>query len=576
MKLLLAIQKSALFFIALNLFCIAAPVVRINSALATSVSKFSDDVTTAKTDNTPIFAAQQESTETNTKTSQLDEPNEAMDQVTSVTQLTDVQPTDWAFQALQALVERYRCFSGHPNQIYQGNRALTRYEFAAGLNTCLERINELIAGNTESLVSREDVAKLQRLQETFAAELATLRGRVDALEVRSTTVANQQFSTTSKLFGQVIIGLQGRTSNQADLFPRDGKRETQDPGDQINLLSNAQLTLLTQFSNRSILLMGLQAGQGSTAPRLTNNVRLSYEGNTGGQLLLSDLTYRFLLGDKLAAIVGAEGVNMVSIFRGPNRVESAGFGPVSAFAQRNPILNIGAGRAGAGFDWQFARRASLQAVYSSANADSPSKGAGLFNGYTTVGVQLALTPIDPVDITLYYAHAYSPDGILLTRVGDDQLVPFTSNGSIPLRTHAVGATLNWRLGATTTIGGWVGYTNSHASGKSGNVETINWMAFLNLPDLFGRGNLGGIYVGQPPRIISSDLPVGNNLPDLLNGGLGEAGEQPGTTTHMEMFYRWRLSKSISITPGVIFLLQPRNTPDSDPIVIGTVRTTFSF
>jgi len=60
---------------------------------------------------------------------------------------------------------------------------LTRYEFAAGLNACLDRVNELIAAATSEVVTR-DLATLQRLQEEFAAELATLRGRVDALEAR--------------------------------------------------------------------------------------------------------------------------------------------------------------------------------------------------------------------------------------------------------------------------------------------------------------------------------------------------------------------------------------------------------
>lgn len=61
-------------------------------------------------------------------------------QVTSVSQLTDVKPTDWAFQALQSLVERYGCIVGYPNKTYRGNRALSRYEFAAGLNACLDKI----------------------------------------------------------------------------------------------------------------------------------------------------------------------------------------------------------------------------------------------------------------------------------------------------------------------------------------------------------------------------------------------------------------------------------------------------
>ena len=120
---------------------------------------------------------------------------DTMAQVTSVSQLSDVQPTDWAFQALQSLVERYGCIAGYPDGTYRGNRALTRYEFAAGLNACLDRVNELIATATSDLVSKEDLATLQRLQEEFATELASLRGRVDSLEVATAELEANQFST---------------------------------------------------------------------------------------------------------------------------------------------------------------------------------------------------------------------------------------------------------------------------------------------------------------------------------------------------------------------------------------------
>lgn len=118
-------------------------------------------------------------------------------QVTSVSQLSDVQPTDWAFQALQSLVERYGCIAGYPDGTYRGDRALTRYEFAAGLNACLERITELINTSTQNLVSRDDLIKLQRLQEEFAAELASLSGIIYALEARSAELEANQFSTTT-------------------------------------------------------------------------------------------------------------------------------------------------------------------------------------------------------------------------------------------------------------------------------------------------------------------------------------------------------------------------------------------
>jgi hypothetical protein len=63
--------------------------------------------------------------------------------VTSVTQFSDVYPTDWAYQALSNLVEQYGCVAGYPNGTFRGNRAMTRYEAAALLNACLDRITEV-------------------------------------------------------------------------------------------------------------------------------------------------------------------------------------------------------------------------------------------------------------------------------------------------------------------------------------------------------------------------------------------------------------------------------------------------
>jgi hypothetical protein len=150
-----------------------------------------------------------EANEKVTSVSQLTQASKSQDigQVTSVSQFSDVQPTDWAFQALQSLVERYGCIAGYPNGTYRGNRALTRYEFAAGLNACLDRVNELIATATAELVRKEDLATLQRLQEEFSAELATLRGRVDALEARTSELEANQFSTTTKLSGEAIFSV---------------------------------------------------------------------------------------------------------------------------------------------------------------------------------------------------------------------------------------------------------------------------------------------------------------------------------------------------------------------------------
>ena len=121
-------------------------------------------------------------------------PESFRGQVTSVSELSDVQPTDWAFQALQSLVERYGCIAGYPDGTYRGNRALTRYEFATGLNACLNRVNELVAAGTTNLVRKEDLITLQRLQQEFSTELASIRGRVDTLEAKTAQLEANQFS----------------------------------------------------------------------------------------------------------------------------------------------------------------------------------------------------------------------------------------------------------------------------------------------------------------------------------------------------------------------------------------------
>ncbi|PAX56522.1 iron uptake porin [Brunnivagina elsteri] len=507
--------------------------------------------------------------------------DESMSQVTSVSQLKDVQPTDWAFQALQSLVERYGCIAGYPDGTFKGNRALTRYEFAAGINACLNRVNELIGTATESTATREDLAKLQKLQEEFSAELATLRGRVDNLEARSTELEANQFSTTTKLIGIAIVGVQGRTNNRADIAPRNGIKDSPDKGTNTSIVNLNQIFLNTQFDPKSYLITGLLASKGGTAPRVGNgnDLILGYEFPTDNNFILSDLRYHRLLSKNFAIMVGSKNINMTNAFRGPNRVENAATGPLSFFAQRNPILDIGfTGQAGLAFDWQFTKRASLQAVYASLNASNPNKRNGLFDGNTTAAVQLLVTPTDAIDVSFYYLNNYSANGCLLTFVGDDCLTAKNSvtNKSEPLQTNAVGATLNWQLSPKFTLGAWGGYTNSNIPGKSGNVETTNWMVYLNFPDLFRKGNLGGIYIGQPPKITNSSLPLGNNVPDIINGGLGKSGGQPGTTTQIEAFYRFQVTDNISITPGIIHMIEPGHTPDSDSVTMGVLRSTFTF
>ncbi|MEQ8973391.1 MAG: iron uptake porin [Coleofasciculus sp. C1-SOL-03] len=521
------------------------------------------------------------------------EESDPMGQVTNVSQLRDVSPGDWAYEALRSLVERYGCIAGYPDGTFRGNRAMTRYEFAAGLNACLQQIERLIAGRSEFPTG--DLESLRRLVLEFEAEIATLGARVDNLEGRTAFLEDNQFSTTTKLFGQAILGVQGRSGDE---FVLAGE-ERPDNDTNVNVMNNVQLSLFTQLSPRSLLLTSFQAGNGSltsaatsaaTRDPLGNFVSLGYEGDNDNDLRLTDLNYRQLIGSNFAVIVGPEGVNPVNVFRGVNRIESAGSGPLSRFAQRNPIINIGNGSGGIGFDWQIATRLSLQGVYSSSLPADPENG-GIFGGdqtKTTAGAQLVVSPLDTLDISLQYINSYSPDGFLGTNVGDDRVAlqspPVNGFLRAPINTNAFGAGLEWRVIPKLTVGGWAGYTDSDFEDGSGDAQTFNWMAFLNFPDLFGEGNLGAIYVGQPPKITDSDITddngIGRNVPGFFTtDGIPNAfdeGGQPDTTTHLEVFYRWQVADNISITPGVIVIFNPLHNDDNDTITIGAIRTTFTF
>lgn len=500
----------------------------------------------------------------------------AMSQVTSVSQLKDVQPSDWAFDALQSLVERYGCIAGYADGTYSGNHTISRYEFAAGLNTCLEKINEAIANHKINPTNNQDLIRLQRLQGEFKAELQQLQQHIETIEHRSTELQANQFSTTTRLFGQAVFSVQGSNSPNVDLFPRDGVPERQGKTN-VTFTSSAQLTLATSFTGRDLLLTGLSAGNlGSNASLLSTNMgRLGFESNTDNNLVISDLSYRFLAADNLGIVVGTAGVNPINTFRGISPLEGSSDGAISLFGQRNPILSIGNGTAGIGFDWQISERISLQGVYSAEIASYPGniKQGGLFGGRFTTGAQLSLAPTNDIDIGVHYLYSHSPDGLLGSGIGDSQLIsPFAD--ATAFDTQAIGAIVAWRVNPNLQLGGWGGFTSSKPFNLPGSVETTNWMVFAAFPNLLRPGNLGGVLVGQPPKITSSTLPDGFNFPKFSDGGT--AGGRNDTSIHVELFYRAQLSDNIALTPGLFVIFNPDHNAANDTLIVGALRATFRF
>ena len=490
---------------------------------------------------------------TNNSEQQVNNSQEqAVSQVTSVSQLSDVQPNDWAFQALQSLVERYGCIAGYPNGTFRGNRALSRYEFAAGLNACLDRVNELIATATTDLVSKQDLATIQKLQKDFSAELVTLRGRVDTVEAKTAELEANQFSTTTKLQGQVVAVvsdvLTNKTVNDADIT---GKNTT--------LGSRARIELVSSFTGKDTLFTRIQANNISSPSINTNEGNLFFAGTTGNTTAFIDaLYYAFPLGKntqvKLIANAGAadDVTSTVNLFDG-----DGAFGAVSTFGTRNPIYGQ-LGDKGIAVNHQFGDKLALSLGYLSSTANNPTPGNGLFDGNYGALAQLTVKPSDRISLGLTYINSYNQPLLTGSNAATSGVVASGENFS----SNSYGVQASLGISKKFVLGGWAGYTNSKVLTTKGEVDTFNYAVTLGFPDLGKKGNLAGVIVGMEPKVTSSNV-VGVT-------------KDPNTSYHIEGFYQYKLSDNITLTPAVIWLTAPDHNDNNDNVVIGALRTTFSF
>lgn len=495
-------------------------------------------------------------------------------QVTSVSQLSDVQPTDWAFQALQSLVERYGCIAGYPNGTYRGNRPMTRYEFAAGLNACLDRVNEIIATATSELVTKEDLATLQRLQEEFSAELATLRGRVDTLEARTAELEANQFSTTTKLTGQVVMAI-------TDVLGGDNVNGVDAKDNNTTLGARARVELNTSFTGSDTLFTRIQANNILNPNIGTPEGSLFFAGEDGTtDAFLDALWYRFSLTDSTEVIAIANAgaaddvTNTVNLFDG-----DGAFGALSTFGTRNPIYYQMDG-AGLGVTQNFSEALALSLAYLGSSPNDPSADNGIFNGPYGALAQLTFQPSDRLTVGLTYIHAYNqelgagstranPISFLESELTSPPDVPGEPEPvSVPFSSNSYGLQASYKLSDNFVLGGWVGYTNARNLSTQGGtidrgkLDIWNWAVTLGFPDLGSKGSLAGIIVGMEPKVTSSSI--------------NEIDEDKDTSYHFEAFYQYQVSENITITPGVIWLTAPDHNSDNNDVIIGALRTTFSF
>ena len=508
-----------------------------------------------------------------------------VNQIANVNQLQDVSPTDWAYEALRSLVDRYGCISGFPNQTYRGNQPLSRYEFAAGLNSCLNQIERLIA-STESSVGQEDIETINQLNQQFEAELASLNGRVDELESRTAVLEDNQFSTTTKLVGEVIFGIASVLGgSNEELIEETGD----DDIDEVPVFGyRTRLELETSFTGDDLLFTRLSTGNFPAFTEATGIFQgeIAFAQPEDSDLNLEVLFYSLPLGENTDVLIGAAGLaaddiaNTLSVLDG-----DGGSGAVSAFGTRSPIY-LPPGETGLGIIQSFGEKLELSAGYVAGEASDANDGAGLFDGSYSALAQLTITPFERLGIALTYVNAYNQSD---TEVGSDlanirslttteeeegvPLLPGEFEGGVPTSSNSYGAQFSFALSDRIIIGGWGGFSSvrtldeATVNGQNiprGTQDIWNWAATLAFPDLGKEGSLGGIIIGMEPWVAQSSIDV---------EGFDEDDEQ---ALHAEVFYEYRFSDNIALTPGVIYVNKPDNNDDNDDLFIGTLRTTFSF
>ncbi|MEQ8380812.1 MAG: iron uptake porin [Coleofasciculus sp. A1-SPW-01] len=501
-------------------------------------------------------------------------------QVTSVGQLRDVSPGDWAYEALRSLVERYGCIAGYPDGTYRGNRALTRYEFAAGLNACLNQIERLIGtgGFDDS-----ELETLRRLIQEFEAELATLGARVDNLEGRVAFLEDNQFSTTTKLRGEVIFAL-------TDEFNSDFDNNTVFQ-DRVRLELNTSFTgqdrLVTRLAAGNADLLNTGAGFEATQ---TFNI-----GNTDGNDVIVDwLAYYFNFGSSKVYVAGAGGIHSdyAPTLNPYFEDYDGGNGALSAFASESPIYRIGGGAGaaislGAGPLERVLGPSTLTLGYlAGPGAENPGEDLGIFNGEYAALAQLNFNLGDRIGIGATYVHGYHNAGSAIFDIGgggSDEGFPNFGNGivgtglannpgsfagdandRVPMVTNSYGIQAAFRLSETISISGYGAYTDAILIGR-GDSEIWTYGAGVALSDLGKEGNVLGIFGGVQPYAGSINTPSDN---------FGR--EDDELPWHVEAFYKYQLTDNISVTPGVIWLLNPDQDDNNEDAVIGTLRTTFTF
>jgi Carbohydrate-selective porin, OprB family len=545
--------------------------------------------------------------------------NNELSQINSVSQLRDVEPQDWAYQALKNLVEKYNCLEGNSHGFYLGKRSITRYEFATGLNTCLEKITPLI--NTGEVIKEDDLNKIKQLQSQFSSELTALKTRLDNLEERITPLKEQQFSTTTKLSGSAWINLTGTSTGDNIKFEalpntplnarfaggRDGT--TGKPiidtisDSQTTLSSLAWLTLNTSFTGQDLLTIQLAAGNGASpinqfvSAGFLNTYGNPFTDQTSGtvvgkpDVVIQDLSYSFPVTDAVKLTVGPR-VNWFGYFdfnSFTNYLNGA-----SSYASINSTQSSATfWGSGAVLEWKINPQLMWKASYLGENIPylpsefgyntSSNPDFGLFGGTNSTTSELTYSPTNKLNLRFRYNYtrlqgyggqvgggnaAPLPYGYLDAGPGFSVYDPgtgtITSGGLDHANAHTFAFNFDWLLNPKFGIFGRYSYGNINLEPINEAVNVQSWQAGMAFPDLGKKGALGVLTF-----VVPMDIQKGRQF-FVAGGGDG------GKIYELEASYYYPLNDNIALIPAFYAIFNPNNFNSNPNIYVSNLRMQFSF
>lgn len=458
-----------------------------------------------------------------------------LDKIPTVDELADVKPTDWAYQALKTLMERYGILSAYPDSKFRGNQGMTRYEFAAGLAVTINKVEDLLADAIGDEYVRQDAITLRRLQKEYRVVLDELQRRIDQTELKAATIEAQQFSTTTKLQGQQIVGVSGGSSAAN------------------TVISRTRLNLLTSFQPQDLLVTQLESGNnGGDAVAQEQREGFNYLGtaglfaNAGGlaysdvdsQLRVRRLSYTFHPQKDLEVTVGAK-ISPRDFVDQNSYANNEAVDFSSGAFLNNPLIIQNQidreGGAGAVVVWKSSPKLIMRSLYITKDGNQPNQGISGDGHQATVEVEY--NPSQQLRLKLQYTNAQ------------------VNNTDI----NAVGLNTEYRLNRDTGIFGRFGIGSYQGlntlTNQNFDTTPISWSVGVTKRNVMIPGSIAGVAVGQP--FITENL-------------------SNSTQTNFEAFYNLQLNDNISVTPVFSVVTNPDNDKSNGTIWQSSLRTVFSF